>query len=47
MFDDVSVVTPVKIVDSVIGAGSTISNKNFEMPAGNKIIVGENSNIAI
>ena len=47
VFDDVSVVTPVKIVDSVIGAGSTISNKNFEMPAGNKIIVGENSNIAI
>ena len=47
VFDDVSIVTPAKIVDSVIGAGSTISAKHFEMPEGNKIIVGENSNLAI
>ena len=47
VFDDASIVTPAKIVDSVIGAGSTISAKHFEMPEGNKIIVGENSNLAI
>ena len=47
VFDDTSIITPTKIVDSVIGAGSTISAKHFEMPEGNKIIVGENSNLAI
>lgn len=47
IFDDASIVTSAKIVDSVIGAGSTISSKNFEMPEGNKIIVGENSNLSI
>lgn len=47
VFDDASIVTPAKIVDSVIGAGSTISAKHFEMPEGNKIIVGENSSLAI
>lgn len=47
VFDDVSIVTPAKIIDSVIGAGTTISAKHFEMPEGNKIIVGENSNLAI
>lgn len=47
VFDDVSIVTPVKIIDSVIGAGTTISAKHFEMPEGNKIIVGENSALAL
>ncbi len=47
VFDDVSIVTPTKILDSVIGAGTTISAKHLEMPEGNKIIVGENSNLAI
>lgn len=47
VFDDVSISTDSKIVDSVIGSGSTISSKNFEMPEGNKVIVGENSNLAI
>lgn len=47
VFDDASIVTSTKIIDSVIGAGSTISAKHFEMPEGNKIIVGENSSLAI
>ncbi|MFY9457622.1 MAG: glucose-1-phosphate thymidylyltransferase [Candidatus Spechtbacterales bacterium] len=47
VFDDASIVTPSKIVDSIIGAGSTISSRHFEMPEGSKIIVGENSNLAI
>lgn len=47
VFEDASIVTAQKIVDSVIGAGSTISSKNFEMPEGNKIVVGENSTLAI
>ena len=47
IFDDVSVSTDTKIVDSVIGSGSTISSKNFELPKGNKIVIGENSNLAI
>lgn len=47
VFEDTSIVTSAKIIDSVIGAGSTVSSKNLEMPEGNKIIVGENSNLAI
>ena len=47
IFDDVSISTGSKIVDSIIGSGSTISDKDFDMPKGNKIIVGENSNLAI
>lgn len=47
VFDDVSIVTQTKITDSVIGAGTTISDKHFEKPEGNKIIVGENSSLAI
>lgn len=47
VFDDASIVTPSKIVDSIIGAGSTISSRHFEMPEGNKIVVGENSILAI
>jgi len=47
VFDDTSIVTPAKIIDSVIGAGSTISAKHFEMPEGSKIVVGENSSLAI
>ncbi len=47
VFDDVSIVTSAKITDSIIGSGTTISDKSFERPEGNKIIVGENSNLAI
>ena len=47
VFDDVSIVTSTKIVNSIIGPGSTISAKHFEMPEGNKIIVGKNSTLAI
>lgn len=47
VFDDVSIVTPTKIVDSIVGAGSTINARRLEMPEGNKIIVGENSSLAI
>ena len=47
VFDDASIVTSSKIIDSVIGAGSTISSAKFEMPEGNKIIIGENSSLAI
>jgi len=47
VFDDASIVTSSKIIDSVIGAGSTIASAKFEMPEGNKIIIGENSNLAI
>lgn len=47
IFDDVSITTGTKIADSVIGSHTTISSKNFEMPQGSKIIVGENSNLAI
>ncbi|MBI1888678.1 MAG: glucose-1-phosphate thymidylyltransferase [Candidatus Spechtbacteria bacterium] len=47
VFDDTSIVTPTKIIDSVIGAGTTISARHLEMPEGNKIIVGENSSLAI
>lgn len=47
VFDESSIVTPNRIVDSLIGRGSTITNKNLEMPEGNKIIVGENSNLSI
>lgn len=47
VFDDVSIVTPTKIVNSIIGPGSTISAKYLEMPEGNKIIVGKNSTLSI
>lgn len=47
VFDDVSIVTSTRITDSIIGAGTTISDKNFERPEGNKVIVGENSTLAI
>ena len=47
VFDDVSIVTSTKIINSIIGPGSTISAKHSEMPEGNKIIVGKNSSLAI
>lgn len=47
VFDDVSIVTSARITDSIVGAGTTISDKGFERPEGSKIIVGENSHIAI
>ena len=47
VFDDTSIVTSTKIVDSIIGPGSTINAKHLEMPEGSKIIIGENSSLAI
>ncbi len=36
-----------KIVDSLIGAGSTITSAELELPKGHKLVLGENSSISI